>query len=160
MKNHFKTFALEENFTIDLDDLEKKYLQFQRQFHPDKSSSDDISKSIEINEAYNILSDNFLRACHLLQLKNIDILNDEKAVKVDISTLEKVLELQEKIAIMNNKSEIEDLYKNINLQFHNLILQAIECFEDAKINDAAQILIKAKYLKKSLQDLKIRKNKV
>jgi hypothetical protein len=36
----------------------------------------------------------------------IDILNDEKAVKVDFATLEHVLELQEKIAAISDKNEI------------------------------------------------------
>ena len=73
MKNFFELFALKLNFEIDEIELEKKYLDFQKQFHPDISSSADIEKSIAINEAYKTLSDDFLRACYLLALKNIDI---------------------------------------------------------------------------------------
>jgi molecular chaperone HscB len=160
MVNHFSTFSLAENFAIDAIALEKKYLEFQHEFHPDKSSSADISKSISVNEAYKILSDDFLRACHLLQLKNIDILNDEKAVKVDFATLEHVLELQEKIAEISDKNEIENLRKEINSEIKGIILQAANLLETGEINDSAQVLIKAKYLKKSLEDLKIRKQKI
>jgi molecular chaperone HscB len=160
MKNHFTSFSLPQVFAINLDELEKKYLQFQNEFHPDKSSSDDIFKSIEINEAYKILSDDFLRACHLLQLKSIDILNDEKAVKVDFTTLEHILELQEKIAEISDKNEIENLRKKINSEIKEIILQAVNLLETGEIKDSAQVLIKAKYLKKSLEDLKIRKQKI
>jgi Fe-S protein assembly co-chaperone HscB len=157
MKNHFKSFSLPQIFSINLGELEKKYLEFQKEFHPDKSSSEDISKSIEINEAYKVLSDDFLRASHLLELQNIDILNNERATKVDSATLLHVLELQEEISEITEKSEIEALRKEINGEFKDLISKAVELLEASKIADAAQNLIKAKYLKKSLEDLKIRK---
>ncbi|OFW80578.1 MAG: Fe-S protein assembly co-chaperone HscB [Alphaproteobacteria bacterium RIFCSPLOWO2_01_FULL_40_26] len=156
MKNFFEIFSLPQSFVIDQSKLEKKYLEFQQRFHPDKSSFDDISKSIEINEAYKILSDDFLRACHLLQLKGIDILHDEKAVRVDISTLEEQLELQEKISEIS-KNEIDDLRKKLNSDFKKLIMEAMQ---EADINASAQFLTKAKYFKKSLEDLKIRKLKL
>lgn len=156
MRNFFTIFSLPQIFEIDLAELEKKYFEFQQQFHPDKSSSDDISKSIEINEAYKILSDDFLRACHILQLKGIDILHDEKAVKVDVATLEEQLELQEKIVEIS-KNEIDELRKKIISEFKKLISNAMQTNDLAL---SAQLLIKAKYLKKSLEDLKIRKQKI
>ena len=160
MKNFFTLFSLPQIFAIDLTDLEKKYLTFQTKFHPDKSSSDDISKSIEVNEAYKILSDDFLRASHLLQLKNIDILHDEKAVKVDQATLFEILELQEKISELSDKNEIDALRKEINSRVKILILEAIQALECTEIAACAQMLVKVKYLKKSLEDLKIRKQKL
>lgn len=156
MTNFFNLFSLPQIFEIDLAELEKKYLTFQHQFHPDKSSSDDISKSIEINQAYKILSDDFLRACYLLQLKGIDILHDEKALKVEMATLEEAIELQEKISEIS-KDEIDDLRKKINSEIKSLILEAMQSLETQA---AAQLLVKAKYLKKSLEDLKIRKQKI
>lgn len=160
MKNYFEIFSLTPSFSIDEIALEKKYLKFQTEFHPDKSGSGDISKSIEINEAYKILADDFLRACHLLQLKNIDILNDEKAVKVDFATLEEQLELQEQISEIVGNDEIEKLQKDLRLRVKKLILQAAEIYESHDFKASAQVLIKVKYLKKSLEDLKIRKNKI
>jgi len=157
MKNYFEIFSLPQSFFIDETLLEKKYLEFQNQFHPDKSSSADISKSIEVNEGYKILSDDFLRACYILQLKGIDILHDEKAVKVDFATLEEQLELQEKISEMTDKNEMESLRKDLNSKVKALISQSMEAQAD---EHSAQLLVKAKYLKKSLEDLKIRKNKI
>ncbi len=160
MKNYFEIFALSADFFLDEIALEKKYLELQKQFHPDKSSSSDIAKSIEVNEAYKVLSDDFLRTCHLLQLKNIDILNDEKALRVDVSTLEEQLELQEKISEICDPNEIEKLQKELRLRIKQLILQAVEIYKTNDFKASAQVLIKAKYLKKSLEDLKIRKNKI
>jgi len=160
MTNFFKIFSFEEKFAIDLDVLEKKYHEFQNQFHPDKSSSEDISKSIEINEAYKVLANDFLRACYLLSLKGIDIRHDEKAIRPDIATLEKVLELQENIAEISDKNEIEELRKKLNSEVKQLIARSMTLLESNEIKLSAQILVKAKYLKKSLEDLKIRKQKL
>jgi DnaJ-domain-containing protein 1 len=101
-----------------------------------------------------------LRACHLLQLKNVDILNDEKATNVDIATLQEVLDLQEKIFEISQEEEIRNLQNQLNLKIRLLLADFVKHFEASEIKEATQILIKVKYLKKSLQDLKIRKQKI
>jgi len=156
MKNYFELFNLTPKFTIDLSEIEQKYHQFQNQFHPDKADLNSIEHSILINEAYKILSDDFLRASHLLQLKNIDIENDENHIKPDISTLQAILDLQEEIFEINNFDEILALKNNLNSQINNLINNFQNAFEANELNEATQFLIKAKYLKKSLIDLKNR----
>jgi len=160
MINYFKIFSLKEEFAIDLSELEEKYLKLQSQFHPDKSSVAEIEKSMLINEAYKILCDDFLRACHILSLNDIDLINDEKAVRVDMATLEEILKLQEKIAEISNLDEITKLQSGINLEIKSLITKAVEYFTANDFKVAAQFLVKAKYLKKSLSDLKERKRKI
>lgn len=159
MINYFEIFLFPTSFKLDEIALEKKYLEFQKTFHPDNSSSGDALKAIEINEAYKILSDDFLRICHLLQLSGIDILNDEKAVKIDFLTLEEQLELQEKISEIENKEEIAQLQKQLKLAAKELIASAVKLFESNDLVACAQKLIKCKYLKKSLEDLKLKKQK-
>ena len=160
MKNFFEIFAIPQRFEIDLEQLEQKYFQFQKHLHPDSASFADIEQSIVINEAYKILSDDFLRACYLLALKNIDIRHDENAIKPSTETLIEILELQEKIAEISDRNEIENLKKEINQEFKSLILNSMQQLEANEIKLSAQLLVKAKYLKKSLEDLKIRKNKL
>ena len=113
-----------------------------------------------VNEAYKILADDFLRACYLLSLKGVDIRNDEKAVKVDMATLTRVLELQEKISEITDLDEIKNLQERLAAEIKFLIAAAAKCFETDEINLVAQCLVKAKYLKKSLEDLKIRRKKL
>ena len=160
MMNYFKIFSLKEEFAIDLSELEKKYLELQNQFHPDKSSIAEIEKSMMVNEGYKVLADDFLRACHILALQGIDIINDEKAANVDIATLQEILELQENIAEIINLEEIAKLQNEINSEIKLLIAEAIKYFPTNDFEILAQFLIKAKYLKKSLQDLKERKRKI
>lgn len=156
MKNHFEIFALPVSFTIDLEALEKKYLEFQKAFHPDNSSTSDIEKSIAVNEAFDVLKNNLRRASHILQLHGIDLENDSNAPKVDSATLMEVLEIRENI-FESSTEEIENFKKDLSKRVKFLINKTAESLENKDFNNAAQILIKAKYFDKTLQDLKRKK---
>jgi Fe-S protein assembly co-chaperone HscB len=163
--NFFEVFDIEVAAKIDLSELEKKYFQFQLQFHPDNSNKDEIEKSILINQAYKILSDDLSRLIHILQLDNVDLQDDEKMVKTDSETLLEILNLQEEIAEADDQKK-QNIKKNIKEKFKNLIDLAAEKISENiknKISEKnhqadsikiAQILIKAKYFDKILQDLK------
>lgn len=155
-KNHFENFSFPSNFNIDLDELEKKYLEFQKQFHPDSSSSADIEKSISVNESYAVLKNPILRASHILQLNGIDLENDSSAPKPDMATLEEILELQEKVAEIKEE-EMSDLKKHLISEIKNLLKQTASTLENKDFKAAAQILIKAKYFDKTLRDLKAKR---
>jgi molecular chaperone HscB len=156
MKNFFEIFALPQSFALDLDDLEKKHLAFQQQFHPDNSSSADIEQSILINEAYKILSAPISRASYILGLNGIDLENDSQAPKVDQATLFEILELQEGLAEMD-ASAAENLKKELNTKIKSLLAEVALELENKDFRKAAQILIKAKYFDKTLRDLKAKK---
>ncbi len=156
MKNHFDIFSLPTSFEINLDELEKKYLEFQKNFHPDNFDSADIEKSIAVNEAYEILKNNSRRASHILQLNGIDLENDSMAPKVDSATLYEVLELREKI-FTNNATEIGNLKKDLSEKIKYLINETAKKLQNKEFEAASQILIKAKYFDKTLQDLKRKK---
>ena len=158
--NYFEIFDFKEEFDIDLDILEKKYLEFQSKFHPDNAGISEVEKSIEINEAYKILSDDFLRLSYILKLSDIDILDDIKAPKVDFETLEKILELQEQIAEISNKVELDNLKIKLNAEIKLQISASAKLIKTKEFELSSQFLIKAKYLKKALEDLKIRKKKI
>ncbi len=156
MKNYFQIFSLPIAFEIDLEALEEKYLEFQKQFHPDKSSTADIEKSIAVNEAFEILQNPISRASHILQLQGIDLENDSAAPKPDLVTLQEILELQEKIAEIEI-SEIQNLRQELNKKIKLLLEETAENFAKQDFKTAAQILIKAKYFDKTSQGLKRRK---
>lgn len=158
MKNHFEIFSLPLLFEIDLDALEQKYLEFQKQFHPDRASTSDIEKSIAVNEAYAILKNPISRASHILQLHNIDLENDSTAPKADLATLQEILELQEEVEEIAI-SEIENLRKKLNQTIKLLLIETVAQFENKDFKQAAQILMKAKYFDKTLRDLRAKKNK-
>lgn len=153
MKNYFEIFELKEKFEIDLDELEAKYFSLQQQFHPDKASVAEIENSIEANKAYEVLKNPLRRALYILKLHGIDIENDETAVRPDMTTLEEILEIQEKL-MQASADEIADIKTKINADVKNLIANAAQKLDNKSFAEAAQILVKAKYLSKILSDLK------
>jgi molecular chaperone HscB len=156
MKNFFEIFSLPPSFALDLDDLEKKHLTFQQQFHPDNSSTANIEQSILINEAYKILSAPISRASYILGLNGIDLENDSSAPKVDQATLLEILELQEMVAEIDAGAS-ENLKKELNAKIKSLLSELALELENKAFTKAAQILIKAKYFDKTLKDLKAKK---
>jgi molecular chaperone HscB len=153
MKNYFDIFLLSPKAEIDLEYLEKKYLTFQQQFHPDNSSTADIEKSILVNEAYEVLKNPLRRATHILQLNGIDIENDSTAPKVDSKTLLEILEIREKIS-ESSFDEIEMLKKDLNSKIKSLLNDAALKLDIQDFTTATQIVIRAKYFDKTLKDLK------
>ncbi|MBM3579652.1 MAG: Fe-S protein assembly co-chaperone HscB [Alphaproteobacteria bacterium] len=145
MKNHFEILSLPVAFAVDLDALEKKYFEFQRQFHPDRASISEIEQSIAINESYEVLKNPLKRAAHILQLNGLDVENDEVAPKVDQATLLEVFEMRE----VGNF-----LAKDLNQKIKNLIDELARSLDHKDFAAAAQILIRAKYFEKMLKDLK------
>ena len=160
MINYFILFDLEVKFAIDSNFLERKYLELQTKFHPDKSNHNNAVKAMEINEAFRILSDDFSRACYLLQLNNIDLVNDDKAINPDKSMLLEILELREHIEIIENKNIIDNLLRHLKETIEDLIADFARAYGDNQIDLSANFLIKAKYLKKAVEDLKIKKQKL
>jgi molecular chaperone HscB len=143
MKNFFELFEIEEKFQIDLDLLEEKYLNFQRNFHPDKAGIAEIEKSILFNEGYDILNDDFRRAAHILKLHGIDIEDDGKAPKVDQNTLMEIFSLQEEPQKID-KNEIKEKIKSLFTNTQNYL-------ENGDFEKAAQDLMKVKYYRTILK---------
>jgi molecular chaperone HscB len=160
MSNFFILFDLEKKFAIDGNFLERKYLELQSKFHPDKSNHNNPNKAMEINEAFRILSDDFSRACYLLQLENIDLVNDDKAIDPYKSMLLEILELREHIETIENKNIIDNLLRHLKQTIEDLIADFARAYEDNQLQLSATFLLKAKYLKKALEDLKIKKQKL
>ncbi len=74
MKNYFKIFEIEEKFSIDNEILEKRYLELQSEFHPDKSNLENTNLITEINEAYKVL----LKICEEIEKAESSGLNIDK----------------------------------------------------------------------------------
>jgi molecular chaperone HscB len=100
--NYFSYLGLKKQLKLDLDELEKRFYEMSRKYHPDYfSNGDNIEKEISIertaflNSAYKILRDPVQRAKYLLQLEWGEIPMEEKKVPPEI--LMEVMDLQEKL---------------------------------------------------------------
>ena len=112
------------------------------------NENDEIEQSIAINEAYEVLSNPLKRAAHILRLNGLDVENDAAAPKVDKATLLEVFEMRE-----SGDLSAKDLSQKIK----SLLEEVSQNLENKNFASAAQILIRAKYFEKTLQDLKVKK---
>ncbi len=166
-KNHFERFDLEENFELDLDLLEEKYLAFQQLFHPDKlvhkNKEEQIDlehNSILINESYEILKDPLKRAIYLLKLKGINIDSDSCEIKPDNATLIKNLELRELIFETSDKSTLNEIRKSCQNELKSILQKTKLEFEQKNYKKSALNLIEAKYLEKTISEIKKKITKI
>ena len=117
-QNFFELFELECSVDINSEILEKKYLNFQKNFHPDKFvNASDHEKRLSlqitsyINEAYKILKNDYLKSMYLLKIEGYDIDNQNSTIS-DPSFLIHQMELREESEeIMSKKSRnLEKLF--------------------------------------------------
>ncbi|MFT6077416.1 MAG: molecular chaperone HscB [Myxococcota bacterium] len=152
--NHFEKFNFPTNFQINDEELEDKYLELQKKFHPDTSSDETESQinSIFINQAYKTLKNPVLRAIYLLQLQGIDIDSDDCAIKPIHENLMFIVELREEI--MDNPENKNQIRKEIKKIISDEMPAVIDLMGEDQYEAAAQKLIKIKYLDKIISDLK------
>ena len=98
--DHFQRFGLPRHLTIDLPDLERRFHELSRKFHPDlfqRGSDQEKAISLEnsamLNTAYRTLRDPILRVEYLIRLE--EGAAKEIPAKPPSDLLEEILELQE-----------------------------------------------------------------
>ncbi|KAF8818924.1 Fe-S protein assembly co-chaperone HscB [Rickettsia endosymbiont of Cardiosporidium cionae] len=108
-KNYFQLFDLENLFDIDREKLNKKYKELQKQYHPDQIQKkpqqkiDTTITSSYINNAYNILKDNYLRAKYLLEISGYALDDSSLNNRLTNDELESILNEFEYIDTNENK---------------------------------------------------------
>lgn len=163
-ENYFEKFSLPIQFEVDLEELEEKYLKFQREFHPDaisyKSDKEQlvaIQNSSFINQAYNILKNPIKRAIYLLSLKGIKIDDDHNSIKPDNQTLILIMKIREEIEEAKNIDEIKNIKKLIKKDIASCLEKVKDLLNKEDYKKGGKEAIKLQYLNKILIDLK--KNK-
>jgi molecular chaperone HscB len=78
-ENHFQIFGVPARFEVDLEALEARYRELQREVHPDRfarasQAEQRVSMQLatRVNEAYQTLKSPIARAGYLLELQGID----------------------------------------------------------------------------------------
>ena len=98
--DYFQRFGLPRHLTIDLQELERRFYELSRKFHPDffQRSSDreqeiSLQNSALLNNAYRTLRDPILRVEYLINLEEGAVKDIPAKAPPDL--LEEILELQE-----------------------------------------------------------------
>lgn len=79
MNSFFELFGLTVAFEIDKHSLKERFLQLQKQHHPDHADDKALAEknTALINHAFDVLNHHDSRAVYLLELANIDFNSDQ-----------------------------------------------------------------------------------
>ena len=105
-RTYFELLELPERYTLDLAELEARYRQRSRHWHPDRFSrapaaerAQVLARATDLNEAYRTLRSDARRAQYLLKLHGVDVTREgpESQAAVDPAFLMAILELREEL---------------------------------------------------------------
>ncbi len=124
--DYFRVFGVPAAFAVDESDLERRYKEMTKVLHPDRFARADararrasLERSVQLNEAWQILKDPVRRAEYLLSLSGIDVgdmtgvgkpgqASEHATLPVPQVLLMEVLELREALAESHHAKDVDE----------------------------------------------------
>ena len=137
------------DFSIDLKQLKKEFLQLQAKAHPDRHQGGNKARaeglSSQINEAYKTLQNPLLRAQYLLSLQGIDVAEDETAKVKDPELLMEVLEMREDIEAAQEEAELVPMKQANDEKIEHSVAILDDAFKRNDIAVAKEEAVRLRY---------------
>jgi molecular chaperone HscB len=103
--DYFAALGVERRFALDGTELERRFYQLSREFHPDRFTLQDaetrqaaLEKMSFVNEAYRVLKSPAFRRTHLLELEGLDPQAATAGAKIPLELAESWFELQDALS--------------------------------------------------------------
>ena len=159
--NYFKLLGIQEEYDINLADLNKQYFAHLAKYHPDRAASNEQKRkyqeiSININKAYSVLNDDLKRAEHILNLQNIATTETDLKNKISKEKLAEIWEQYDRLDDINHLTELEYLLNHKLAEYEKLATQLKEAFKNNDFCDALDIIISFKYLITLIENIKLK----
>ncbi|KAL1631644.1 molecular chaperone [Diplodia seriata] len=137
-------------FAVDLRALRNEFIQLQAAAHPDRQPGGGDKRradalSARINEAYRTLQSPLLRAQHLLQLRGIDVAEDERLKVEDPELLMEVLEAREAIEEAENEEEVVAMKEGNEERIKESVAVLDRAFKEDDVETAKSEAVKLRY---------------
>ena len=153
----FTVFGLPKSMDLDERAIEQRYLKLSRECHPDLHRSQDtgdcvavLQRAAEINDAWKLLRDPWLRAKALLELASPGVLERNK--KLDPMFLADALELAEEVAFASAEN-VPQLRTRLSGAVASDMQTLRAQLARGDVDAAARTLHASHYHRKALQDL-------
>ena len=160
--NYFQLLNIKEGYDVDFDQLHQQYLSLQIIHHPDNITADNkknnLSISIDLNNAYKILKDEVLRAEYLLSLYNIDINADNLRTRLSTIELQNIWQELEKVEEISDYKILELEYQHQQRIKAEILLNLTKAFADKQWFLAVNLTIRLKYLVNLINNIKLKIN--
>jgi molecular chaperone HscB len=162
--DHFTRLGVPRSFDVDVDQVEKQYLGFQRVLHPDrfvaKSARERAiaeAQAADMNAAYETLKDPLRRAAYLLKLAGRDATVSHDQTVSDPALLMEAMEAREQLAEAGSVDEVEKLQVEAGAKAIDLIAQLSRAFAAEDHDLADKLATRFKYLRKYLEETRARR---
>lgn len=162
MFNPFELFSLPVSFQLDLGLLSQKYLQLQKQLHPDNfvAASEQeqrlaLQKSTQVNDAYQILKDPILRAEAILQLA-LDKPVDSENTSHDLEFLMQQMELREQLEdaeAQQDEQKLTELQQQTEASYQQNLAILATNLSQQDWEASKQAIDRLKFIKKLQQEI-------
>ena len=164
--NFFGLFDLPVTYDVDLNKVQKRYMELQKQVHPDKyANGSDLEKRMSmqrtsrINEAQTTLKDDVLRATYLLNLKGTDI-NLENETTMDMDFLMHQLAMRERLENIEKESDplsaLDSMAKEIKALTAEMKQGFSKSYNADEIEQAREWIRKLQFMQKAKKEINTR----
>ncbi len=161
--NFFELFELPVSYDVELNQVQKKYMDLQKQVHPDKfANASDQEKRLSmqqtswLNEAQATLKDPVLRAIYLLKLNGTDI-NLENETTMDAAFLMQQLEMRERLEHMKKEHDpllaLDGMAKELKSSSNDMMKSFSLCYEENQIDSAREWIRKLQFMQKAKNEI-------
>lgn len=162
--DHFARLGLDFGFDLDMDLLDRRYFDRQRQLHPDRFATRTAREralsqrqATTINEAYETLKDPLRRADYLLHLGHDGATPEGCHLVNDMELLTEAMELREALAEADTAAEVAALARRAAADIDRCIGELAEAFTGDDFDTAARLTTRLKYLRKLADDCRVRR---
>jgi len=161
--NFFELFGLPVSYDVDLNKVQQRYMELQKQVHPDKfANASDQEKRLSmqqtswINEAQTTLKDPVLRSTYLLKLKGVDI-NLENETTMDAGFLMQQLEMRERLENISSEADpldaLDALAKETRANMDEVIQGFAHSYESGQLDESREWVRKLQFMQKAIKEI-------
>ena len=165
--DHFMRFGLKPTFDINVDWLDQKYFDLQRNLHPDRfatCSAQEKSLSQQqataINDAYETLKKPLNRADYMVDLLSVIFLPEGCNLVNDQELLLESMELREALEECDTMEQVNVLSTRAKNEIQNCIETLSKLFGDNDIKGACRLKTRLKYLEKFTEEIRMHQAKL
>ncbi len=163
-KNYFEVFGLPLQYEVDRDALASSFRELQAQVHPDKfvNGTDEerriaIQSTGFLNEAYETLLSERLRARYLLTLKGVEF-SDESGTTNDQSFLMQQLEMRGLIEDAESADdpfeELDQIRKMITSRKLDVVKDFQTSYDQGDLDVAKQAVLKLRFCERIFSEIR------
>jgi molecular chaperone HscB len=156
-ENHFQIFGIPEGFEVDVEALEERYRELQREVHPDRfarasQAEQRVSMQLatRVNEAYQTLKSPIRRAAYLLQLHGVDPefeTNTAMPAEFLAGQMQRREELEQAVAA-NDWQRLVSLSSDLGMERDSLLARIERQLEARDWSEAVGTLRQLKFLER------------